>query len=231
MSTHTHVDPVVNALFAAGAHYGYSKARRHPSVAPYIFGTKNKTDLINLEKTKVLLEDAQSFVATLAKTGKTILFVGAKAEAKLIIQNKAGEIDMPWVTERWIGGALTNFPEIKKRIARLEELRDKKEKNELDMYTKKERLLLDQEMLKLQKKFGGLVLLKKAPDAMVVIDSKREIIAVTEAQKMGIPVIALNSTDTNITDIEYPIVANDSSLSSIGYIIGALVDSYKAARA
>jgi len=231
MSKNTEVDAGVNALFNAGAHYGYSKTRRHPSVASYIFGTKNKTDLINLEKTQVLLEQAKAFVAELGRTGKTVLFVGAKAEAKSIIQNKGAELDMPWVTERWIGGALTNFSEIKKRVARLEDLKDKREKGELDMYTKKERLLLDQEIAKLQRNFGGLVNLKKLPDAMIVIDSKREHIAVTEAQKMGVPVIALANTDTNISTIEYPVVANDGSISSISYFINELVSAYKGARA
>ena len=179
----------MSKLFTAGAHYGYSKTRRHPSVAPFILTTKNRVDIVDLEKTEMMLDKALEFIKKLSSQGKQIIFVGVKPEAKKIITNASLSMDMPYVTERWIGGTLTNFPEIKKRIARLEELRSKKEKGELDVYTKKERLLIDEQIEKLGRFFGGLVLVKKMPDALFVIDSKREHIAVTEAKKAGIPVV------------------------------------------
>ena len=221
-------DPRIDAMFKSGAHYGYSKTRRHPSTTPFVFATKNKNDLINLEKTVESLDKALAFLRELATSGKTILLVGAKPEAKEAIKNAGTILDMPYVTERWIGGTITNFSEIKKRIARLEDLKSKKEKGELDMYTKKERLLIDREIEKLSLYFGGLVSLKKTPDTLIIIDTKKEHIAFTEAKKAGIPVVGLVNTDTNIVDIDYPIIANDASLSSIIYFVSQIMEAYKA---
>jgi small subunit ribosomal protein S2 len=223
-------DPRIDALFQAGAHFGYSKTRRHPSAAPFIFATKNKNDLINLEDTAVQLETATTLLKSLAPLGKTVLFVGVKPEAREAIKNAGMALDMPYVTERWIGGTLTNFSEIKKRIARLEELKSKKEAGELDVYTKKERLLLDREIDKLTLYFGGLSTLKKTPDIIVLIDPKKEHIAFTEAMKAHVPVIALANTDCDIRKVDYPIVANDASVSSIRYIVETLADAYKSGR-
>lgn len=214
-------------MFALGAHFGYSKTKRHPSTSPFIFGTKNRNDIINLEKTEELLNDAKEFVKTISSTGKTILFVGTKPESKKIIIDKAVEIEMPYVTERWIGGTFTNFVEIKKRIAVMEDLKDKREKGELDMYTKKERLLIDEKIAKLHRYFSGLVTLKKAPDAIFIIDTKKEEIAMTEARKAGIPIIALVNTDTNIKNVDYPIIANDASVPSISYFVTELAQAFK----
>lgn len=222
-------DSRIDAMFNAGAHYGYSKTRRHPSTAPAIFTTKNKTDLINLERTVTELDTALEFVRTLSATGKTILFVGVKPEARLAIKNAGMALDMPYVTERWIGGTLTNFPEIKKRIARLEDLKQKREAGELDKYTKKERLLLDREIDKLTLYFGGLTTLKKTPDAMIIVDTKKEHIAFTEAMKAHVPVIGISNTDCDIREIDYPIIANDASQSSITFFIEAIAEAYKTA--
>jgi small subunit ribosomal protein S2 len=224
--TQEHID----MMFKAGAHYGYSKTRRHPSTASHIFTTKNKNDIIDLEKTAVSFESVLEFLAELGKGQKTVLFVGAKPEAKKKVVETATALDMPYVVERWIGGTITNFVEIKKRIATLEELRDKREKGELDMYTKKERLLIDQKIEKLTKYFGGLVHLKKAPDALFIIDAKREHIALTEAQSAGIPIIALANTDTNIKGIEFPIVANDGSQSSIAFFLEQAKVAYESGK-
>lgn len=214
-------------MFTAGAHFGYSKTRRHPSTAAYIFATKNKNDIIDLEKTEALLMKAEAFVKELAASGKNLLFVGVKPEAKKAVYEGALHVDMPYVIERWVGGAITNFPEIKKRIAKLEDLRDKKEKGGLDMYTKKERLLIDEDIARMSKNFSGLVSLKKTPDALFVIDPKREHIAVAEAKHAGIPVIALMNTDCNVKGVEYPIVANDASISSITHFVNAIAKAYK----
>jgi len=221
-------DPRIDAMFKSGAHFGYSKTRRHPSTAPHVFATKNKNDLINLENTVLDLDKVLAFVKDLSATGKTLLFVGVKPEAREAVKNAAISLDMPYVTERWIGGTITNFPEIKKRIARLEDLRSKKEKGELDMYTKKERLLIDREIDKLNLYFGGLVSLKKTPDALFIIDTKKEHIAFTEAMKAGVPVIGIANTDCDIRAIDYPIVANDSSITSIAYFVNEIAEAFKA---
>ncbi len=218
---------VIEALFKAGSHYGYSKTRRHPSTAKFVFTTKNKVDIIDIEQTALQLEKAADFIKELSSKGKTVLFVGVKPEAKESVKAGAEKVGQPYIVERWVGGVLTNWPEIKKRIARLVDLKAKKEAGELDKYTKKERLLIDEEIAKMHKLFSGLVEMKGKPDAVVVIDPKREHIAVTEAQKLGVPVIALANTDTNVKGIEYPIVGNDSSVSSIAYIVDSLVAAYR----
>jgi small subunit ribosomal protein S2 len=133
---------------------------------------------------------------------------------------------MPYVGERWVGGSLTNFPEIKKRITKLLDLRDQKEKGELEKYTKKERLLIDREMADMTKNFQGLSGITRTPDAVFVVDPKKEHIAVTEAHKMNLPVIALMNTDCNLKQVEYPIIANDASVSSITYFVDAIKDAY-----
>lgn len=219
----------VEEMFQAGAHYGYQKSRRHPSTSQYIFATKNGVDIINIEKTKELFDTAMSEVERLAQSGKSILFVGTKAEASQQIIETALLLNMPYVSERWVGGTLTNFPEIKKRITKLLDLRDQKEKGGLDKYTKKERLLIDREMADMTKNFQGVTGITKTPDAMFVVDPKKEHIAVTEAHKMNIPVIALMNTDCNIKHTEFPIVANDASISSITYFLEQVKSAYNKA--
>ena len=230
MSTTTDTQSVIEEMFEAGAHFGYSKSRRHPSMKPYIFGMKNNVEVINLEETIAALAEAEAFVQSLAKEGKQILFVGSKNEAREAVEAGALAIDMPYVTRRWIGGTLTNFSEIKRRIARLEELLSKKEKGELAVYTKKERLLIDREIEDLKRHFGGLVSMREKPAALFVVDSKYEAIAVKEANDTGIPVISLSNTDCDIKTIDYPIPANDASRSSITYFVNKIVDVYRSGR-
>ena len=217
----------IDEMFKAGGHFGYSKTRRHPSVASYIFGVKNKVEIVNLEKTEELLEKALSFISTLAKEGKQVLFVGGKNEARGALRFAAESVGMPFVDGRWIGGTLTNFPEIKKRLAKLEDLTKQKEKGELSKYTKKERLMIDREIANLSRFFSGILSLKDLPKALFVIDSKKEEIAVTEAKKMNIPVIALCGTDCDISLINYPIIANDSAVSSITFFANEIAKAYK----
>ncbi len=226
----SHTQENIEQMFKAGVHFGYSKTRRHPSTASYIFTTKNKNDVIDLEKTSLALDRVLELVSEFGKGQKTILFVGAKPEAKKKIVDTATALDMPYVSERWIGGTITNFGEIKKRIQTLEDLREKREKGELDVYTKKERLLIDQKIEKLTKYFGGLTLLKRAPDALFIVDSKREHIALAEAKAQGIPVIAIANTDTNIKGVDYPIVANDGSLSSISFFLEKIKSAYESGK-
>lgn len=220
----------IEEMFKNGAHYGYSKSRRHPSTSSFVFATKNKVDIINLEKTEEYLQKTLNFIETLSKEGKNIIFVGTKPEAKQKIKEIALPLNMPYVTERWIGGTLTNFPEVKKRINRLLELREQKEKGELDKYTKKERLMIDREIEDMTRKFDGVSKMIKIPDVMIVIDPKKEHIAVTEAKKVGIPVIALLNTDCNLKSVDHAIVANDGSLSSISFFLNQIKESIEKAK-
>lgn len=217
----------IGEMLKAGAHFGFLKSRRHPSFKSYICGTKNMTEVIDLEKTDELLKKAEDFVGELAKNKKTILFAASKSEAKDIVRKYAEEIGMPFVAGRWIGGALTNFSEIKKRIARLLDLTDKREKGELMKYTKKERLMFDREIENLTEMFAGLKTLTKIPDAVFVVDSKKEEIVVAEAKKTKVPVIALLSSDCDIKEIKYPIPGNDASKASIEYFVARITNAYK----
>ncbi len=220
-------DSLVEQMFNAGAHYGYSKTRRHPSVASYIYATKNNGDIIDLEKTTVMLDEASAFMKELGAKGKTILFVGTKPEAKSVVKNIAESLGMPYVTERWIGGTLSNFVEIKKRVTELENYQKESKDGGLEKYTKKERGVMAKKMEKLAVYYTGLIGLKKTPDVMFVVDSRAEHIAATEAKTMGVPVVALVNSDSNIKTIDYPIVCNDAGMPSIKLFTTAIADAYK----
>ena len=220
-------ETLMNEMFTAGAHVGYSKTRRHPSTKPFIFESRQKKDIIDLEKTGEQLEAVLNFLKELQGTDKQILFVGTKPEAKRFVREAAELIDMPFVTERWLGGTLTNSAELKKRVERLIKLTDQSEKGELIAANKKERLMLRREIERLEVKFGGVKTMKKAPAALVVIDPKKEEIAVTEARQMNIPVIALANTDCDISILTHPIVANDTNVSSIAFFTKKVADVLK----
>ena len=213
-------------LMEAGVHFGYSRTRRHPTVTPYLYGNKGGVDIIDLEKTAPQIEAAAAFLAELGAAGKTILFVGVKPEARSAVTEVAQSLKMPFVTERWIGGILTNFPEIKKRIQKLADLKEERISGGFDKYTKKEQLLLQREMDRLSKYFSGLAGLTKMPDAVVIVDTKKEHIAIAEARKVGVPVVSIGNTDCSIRGISYPIIANDSSASSIKALLAILRDAF-----
>jgi small subunit ribosomal protein S2 len=217
---------VIDSMFNAGAHFAFSKSRRHPTVAPYIFGVKNKVEIFDLEKTKGLLEGVKEFVKNLGKEGKTILFVGGKSEARSAIKNGAMSIGMPFVDGRWIGGTLTNAGQIRKRVEKLERLTLEREKGELAKYTKKERLLIDREIATLERFFSGIVSLKDLPKALFVVDPKKEKNAVKEARDMGIPIIALAGSDCNLKEVTHPLVGNDSSQTSIQFFVNEITRAY-----
>lgn len=219
----------IQNMFRAGAHFGFSKTRRHPTISPYIFGAKNKVEIFDLEKTENLLEKAKVFISSLAKEGKVILFVGGKSEARNTIKSAAMSINMPYVDGRWIGGTLTNFMQIRKRVEKLEKLTTEKEKGELAKYTKKERLLIDREIANLERFFSGIISMKDLPKALFVIDPKKEKTAVREAMDMRIPAIALAGSDCNIKEIDYPIVGNDASQASIQYFTQEIIKAYSSA--
>jgi len=214
-------------MYEAGAHVGYSKTRRHPSTKDFIFESRQKKDIIDLEQTDIQLGHALASLVDLKAKGLQVLFVGTKPEAKGIVRSQAELIDMPFVTERWLGGTLTNRRELKGRVERLIDLSDKQEKGELVAATKKEKLMLGREIERLERKFGGLKNMKKLPAALFVIDPKKEYIAVDEARQMNIPVIALANKDCDVSIINYPIVANDTNLSAISYFVKKIADTLK----
>lgn len=218
---------LIDELFAAGAHFGFVKARRHPSAKPFIFGSKNSLEIFDLEKTSEELLKALKFVEDKGKENAVMLFVGGKSEAREAVKRAGEELGQPYVHGRWIGGTLTNWSEIKKRIQKLEDLTTQREKGELGKYTKKERLLIDREIAKLTIYFSGLSTMKALPKLLVIVDPKKEHIAVEEARRMHIPIVAMAGSDTNLYDADYAIPANDSSRDSISLIIKKIVEAYK----
>lgn len=206
---------LIDSLFKAGAHFGYTRSRRHPSVSKFLFGVKGGAEIFDLEKTAEMYDRAMTFIRTVAADRGTILIVGGKAEAREAVVRMAQSIGQPYCAGRFIGGSLTNWSEIKKRIERLRDLTERREKGELSKFTKLERLLIDREIEELTLMFGGLQGLTGMPKALVVVDPRREKIAVTEANKMKIPVVALLNTDCDASVIEYPVPANDATIQSI----------------
>jgi small subunit ribosomal protein S2 len=215
----TTAEKTIKSLFEVGAHFGYTRTRRSPSVTQFIFGQKNRNDIFDLEKTAEKLEEAKKAAERVASERKHILFVGGKNEAHKIIRRVAERLDVSYVDGRWIGGTLTNFKEISKRVKRLESLRDDKEKGNLDKYTKKERLLMDREATDLERSFGGIVSMKELPGLLFVVDPRHEKLAVKEAQDLNIPIIALANSDCNVDAIAYPIPGNDATEKSISYFV------------
>ncbi|MEZ0209005.1 MAG: 30S ribosomal protein S2 [Candidatus Paceibacterota bacterium] len=213
------------ALSKAGLQYGYSRTRRHPSVKPYIESNHNGVDFINLDKTAEQLENAISFLKSVQGAGKVILFVGVKPEIRQIVKEVALSLGAPYIAERFIGGTLTNFPQIKKRIEKLHDLLKKKETGELAVYTKKEQLLIQRDIDRLDRDFGGISALTNVPAAVVLIDSRHEDMCLKEAKRLHIPVVALANTDCTLEGIEYPIVGNDGSVGAVRFILESMKDA------
>ena len=231
METETQVDRnAIETMFKAGVQYGYVKRRRHPSVIPFIFGAKNKVEIFDLEKTFIALEKAKAFVKELAQKNKIILFVSGKPEGKEAIKKAAISIQMPFVAGRWKGGTLTNFEEIRKRVKKLEDLTAKRDAGELSKYTKKERLMIDREIVSREEGFSGLLSMTRVPDALFIVDAGQESIAFAEAKQLGIPVISLSSSDCDYSKVTFPIPGNDANSQSISYFANALAEAYKQAR-
>lgn len=222
---------LVEALFKVGAHFGYARSRRHATMKSLVFGTKNNTDILDLTQTAPLLESALEFIKALGAQGKTLLFVSGKPEMAQLIRESAASIGMPFVAGRWLGGTLSNFPEIKKRMNRMKELLDEKESGtSAKKYTKKERLMIDREIARLEENFSGLVQLEKIPDALVIVDTKREDNAVKEARGLDVPVVGIMNTDCDRSLVSHPVVGNDASRESVEYFLKAITTAYETGR-
>jgi len=218
---------LVSRLFEAGSHFGFKKARRHPTVTPFLYATKEGSDVIDLAKTSESLVAAKDVLKEAGSMGKVVLFVGTKDEVAKIVKAAAEKAEVPYVTNRWIGGMLTNWSEMKKRINRLETLTNEKTTGELDRkYTKKERVVIGREATKLEFNFFGISKMTKMPDLMVVVDPRHDSIAVAEAAEKRIPVMAIMSTDGDASMVAHPVVANDALQSSVSLIVDELVAAY-----
>lgn len=220
-------DPEIEEMFRAGLHLGYSRTRRHPKMKPYIFGLRNNIEIFDLERVRVKLREAEAFLRKIAQNGGTVLLVGSKPSASSLIEKAGLELGMPYSARRWPGGLMTNFAVIKKRLDHLEDLKIKKSSGELAKYTKKEQLVLNDEIARLEQKFAGLTLLKKLPDALLIVDPKEEKTATREAVRLGIKTAGITNIDNDPDAVTYPIPANDSALSSIKYILNRLTASFK----
>ncbi len=217
----------IESLMGAGAHIAFGRGRRHPSVNDFIFGSKNKLDIFDLEKTNVKLEKALDFIKEIVNNKGSVLFVGGKSEASEIIRDAAESVAMPYVDGRWIGGTLTNFSEIRKRVDTMLSLMDQREKGELSKYTKKERLLIDRDIEKLKGMFWGVRDMKSLPKALFIVDPRFEHTALKEAETIGVKVAALCGSDNDIRKVAYPIPGNDSSRKSIKYFVDKVLEAIK----
>ena len=212
-------------LLEAGVHFGHQTRRWNPKMAEYIFTERNGIYIIDLQKTVKKLEEAYMFVREATKDGGEILFVGTKKQAQLSVKEEAERCDMPYVDARWLGGMLTNFRTIRRRIDRLNQLRKMREDGTFDLLPKKEVIKLNGEIEKLEKFLGGIQNMKKAPVAMFVVDPRKEKIAVAEAHKLNIPVVAIVDTNCDPDDVDYVIPGNDDAIRAVKLLVGAMADA------
>lgn len=203
----------------AGLAFGHSISKCHPKMKPYLQGVKNTVHLINLEKTAEGFKKALEFIKEIISQSKVLLLVGTKIQAKNLVKNIAEECNLPYVNERWLGGTLTNFEVMKRRIAYLRELEKNKQGGEFEKYSKKERIRINKEMMLLEKKFTGIKKMENLPEAIFVLDIKKDDLAIKEARMKKIKTIAIVDTNTDPSIIDYPIPANDDAISSLKYIL------------
>jgi len=220
----------LDQLLEAGVHFGHQTRRWNPKMKPFIFTQRNGIHIIDLRKTLDRLETARQAVREVVLRGERVLFVCTKRQLRGVIEQEAQRSGSFFVTERWLGGMLTNFQTIRKQIRRLKELERGQEENAFEFYTKKERLLLERERAKLDKYLAGVKDMGRLPGAMFVVDAKRETIAVREAAKLGIPVIAIADTNADPDLIDYPIPGNDDAIRSVSLLTKAIADAVEQAR-
>ena len=212
-------------LLEAGVHFGHQTRRWNPKMAPYIFTERNGIYIIDLQQTIQRIDDAYDFIRKVAADGEPILFVGTKKQAQAAIKDEALRSGMYFVNERWLGGMITNYKTISKRIARLAEIREMEADGTIDKYAKKEALKIRQEADKLEKFLGGIKDMKGMPGAMFVVDPKKEKIAVKEARTLGIPVVGIVDTNCDPDDVDYIIPANDDAIRAVKLITSAMADA------
>ena len=212
-------------LLEAGVHFGHQTRRWNPKMAPYIFTERNGIYIIDLQKTVKKVDEAYNFVREVAGEGKSILFVGTKKQAQEAVKEEALRCDQFYVNERWLGGMLTNFQTIQKRINRLRELEKMEAENVFEVLPKKEVIILRQEMTKLQKFLGGIKDMQKLPGALFIIDPRKERNAVAEAKKLGIPIVAIVDTNCDPDEIDHVIPGNDDAIRAVKLLTGKMADA------
>ncbi|GAB4427278.1 MAG: 30S ribosomal protein S2 [Bacteroidia bacterium] len=217
--------PTYQHLLEAGVHFGHLRKKWNPKMAPYIFMERNGIHIIDLSKTQRMLDEAVRAVRQLAISGRKILFVATKKQAKEIVEMEAKRVNMPYVTERWLGGMLTNFATVRKSIKRMKNIEKMKTDGTFERINKKERLMFNREQEKLEKVLGGIADLNRLPSALFIVDIKKEHIAVSEARNLGIPTIAMVDTNSDPTIIDFPIPANDDAAKSVQLIMRTISDA------
>lgn len=212
-------------LLEAGVHFGHQTRRWNPKMKPYIFGARNGIHIIDLQKTVSLFNAVYDFIARTVSDGYSVLFVGTKKQAHESIMEESERCGMFYVINRWLGGTLTNFQTIRKSVARLKELEGMKSDGSINRYTKKEALKMEKELLKLEKNLGGIKDMDERPGAIFVVDPKKENIAIKEAKKLGIPVIAIADTNCDPDDIDYIIPGNDDAIRAVRLFCSKVADA------
>lgn len=205
-------------LLDAGVHFGHLTRKWNPQMAPYIFMEKNGIHIIDLNKTLACLEEASQALQVIVRSGRKVMFVATKKQAKEVVETAAKALNMPYVTERWLGGMLTNFATIRKSLKKMSSIEKLMKEDTFGSLAKRERLMISREKDKLEKVLGGIADLNRLPAALFVIDIKREHIAVAEAQKLNIPVFAIVDTNSDPTQVDYPIPGNDDAWKSVSLI-------------
>jgi small subunit ribosomal protein S2 len=224
------IDPRVKQLLECGVHFGHQTRRWNPKMKPFIFTARNGIYIIDLKKTLSAIDAAKRKIQEIVSSGKPILFVGTKKQAQVVLKEAAERVGVFYVTERWLGGMLTNFHTIRGGIKRLKEIEKMMEDGTIEKFTKKERISIERERSRLQKVLGGIKEMNQLPGLVYVVDSKKEKIAVAEAAKLKIPIIAIIDTNADPDLIDFPIAANDDAIKSIRVITRELADSIQTAR-
>ena len=217
-------------MLEAGVHFGHQTRYWNPKMAPYIFGDRNKIHIINLEKTVPMFNDALNFLGKIAAKGGTVLFVGTKRSARDVIGEQAARCNMPYVNHRWLGGMMTNFSTVKLSVRRLKTLQTMAQDGSFDRLVKREALDMQREMEKLEKSLGGIQNMEHLPDALFVVDVDHESIAITEARKLGIPVVGVVDTNSSPDGVDYIIPGNDDAIRAVQLYVMAVADAVEDAK-
>lgn len=221
------IDPEIEIMVEAGVHLGHSRSRRNPGMTPFVWGVRNNVEIIDLTKTKEYLDTALLFLKQLASERKLILFVGTRPSSRDLLRAAAEALGAPWVAERWIGGALTNFRVVRKRVETLEALEHEKATGGFEKYPKKEQMQKEKEIAKLTRNFDGLRRLTRVPDAVVIIDIVHDRLALDEARRMKTPIIALTDTNADPRLVQYPIPANDDARTAVSFMLERMTSAIR----
>jgi small subunit ribosomal protein S2 len=212
-------------LLEAGVHFGHQTKRWNPKMKPFIFTERNGIHIIDLQQTVSRLAEAYNFVRDLTRQGESVLFVGTKKQAQEAVEEEAKRAGQYWVNQRWLGGMLTNYTSIQQRVRRLQELKIRQERGDFASLTKKEAQKLREELERLQSRLGGIEQMRRLPGALFIVDTRKEHIAVAEARRLDIPIVALVDTNSNPEEIDYPVPANDDAIRAIKLLVGRIADA------